>query len=296
MTEDLRAVARKSENGAMILPYDVTTKNIVWADMQTAYLLMDSVASGRKPMQQIGSPTGFGKTTIAKQRFKNYGIVSEQEFYRSLPPLPAIPPANFPSMPAHLLKAMPQTRKTGMRRAVQGLPPFENAKKRLFIESGPKEPISLVRILFQCAMLGAARFLFDDPGKIAGDEASCDILKTALGMQRTVTYETPEISRNENFRISGHRSYNPFISPPDFPFPATWAGCGWPTSTIPTRQCWRNSAIISLRSSPVDSTRSGSGMTWRTTTTTCSCMCIGWRPNRTYCVRWVSSTTWCGVP
>jgi hypothetical protein len=224
MTEDLRAVARKSENGAMILPYDVTTKNIVWADMQTAYLLMDSVASGRKPMQQIGSPTGFGKTTIAKQRFKNYGIVSEQEFYRSLPPLPAIPPANFPSMPAHLLKAMPQTRKTGMRRAVQGLPPFENAKKRLFIESGPKEPISLVRILFQCAMLGAARFLFDDPGKIAGDEASCDILKTALGMQRTVTYETPEISRNENLRISGHSSYNPFISPPDFPIPGD---LGW---------------------------------------------------------------------
>ena len=68
-------------------------------------------------------------------------------------------------------------------------------------------------------MLQAAGFLFDDPGKIAGDEASCDILKTAFGVQRSVRYETPEISRNENWRISGHGSYNPFISPPDFPVP-----------------------------------------------------------------------------
>ena len=107
-----------------------------------------------------------------------------------------------------------------MRRAVHGLPPFENAKKRLFIESRPTKPISLVRTLHQCAMLQAAALLFDDPGKIAGDEASCDILKTAFGVQRTVTYETPEITRNENWRISGHGGYNPFIPPPDFPIPA----------------------------------------------------------------------------
>ena len=39
------------------------------------------------------------------------------------------------------------------------------------------------------------RLLFDDPGKIAGDEACCDILKTGFGMQRTVTFETPEITQ-----------------------------------------------------------------------------------------------------
>ena len=50
--------------------------------------------------------------------------------------LPPLAPVTLPgvTLPAHL-KAMPQTRKTGMRRAVQGLPPFEDAKKRLFIES-----------------------------------------------------------------------------------------------------------------------------------------------------------------
>ena len=52
----------------MHLPYDIT-KNIVWNDMQTAATLMDSVASGRKPNQLICSPSGFGKTAIAKQRF-----------------------------------------------------------------------------------------------------------------------------------------------------------------------------------------------------------------------------------
>ena len=38
----------------MILPYDIRN-NIVWSDMQTADTLMDSVASGRKPMQLICS-------------------------------------------------------------------------------------------------------------------------------------------------------------------------------------------------------------------------------------------------
>ena len=189
----------------MILPYDVHI-NIVWNDMQTAATLMDSVASGRKPNQLICSPSGFGKTAIAKQRFAKYGIVSEGEFYRSLPRLPE--------------NSRQQTRQTGMQRAVMGMPPFEGAKKRLFIESRPTKPISLVRVLYQCAMLQAAALLFDDPGKIAGDEASCDVLKTGFGVQRTVTFETPEITRNESWRISGHRGYDPFIAPPDFPIPA----------------------------------------------------------------------------
>jgi hypothetical protein len=70
----------------MILPYEVRT-NIVWSDIQTAVTLMDSVASGGKLIQLICSPSGFGKTTIAKKRFKRHGIVSETELYRSLPPL-----------------------------------------------------------------------------------------------------------------------------------------------------------------------------------------------------------------
>ena len=94
-----------------------------------------------------------------------------------------------------MLKSMPQTRQTAMRRAVHGLPPFENAKKRLFIETRPTKPISLVRTLHQCSMLQASALLFDDPGRIAGDEASCDILKTAFGLQRTVTFESPEITQ-----------------------------------------------------------------------------------------------------
>jgi hypothetical protein len=98
------------------LPYDIRT-NIVWADMQTADTLMDSVASGRKPMQQICSLSGFGKTAKAKKRFAQYGIVSEKELYRSLPPLPEISAASLPGLPAHMLKSMPQTRRTAMRRA-----------------------------------------------------------------------------------------------------------------------------------------------------------------------------------
>ena len=90
----------------MILPYDVHG-NIVWTDMQTATTLMDSVASGRKPMQLICSPTGFGKTAIAKQRFKKYGIVSENEFYRSLPPLATA-------------SVLPPTANQSRRRAIPG--------------------------------------------------------------------------------------------------------------------------------------------------------------------------------
>jgi hypothetical protein len=202
-------------DGAIImhLPYDATTTNIVWSDMQTATTLMDSVASGRKPMQLIGSLTGFGKTAIAKHRFRRHGIVSENELYRSLPPLapqPLAPPTG----------TKPQSRATGMQRAVMGMPPFEGATKKLFIEARPTKPISLVRTLHHCAMLQAAALLFDDPGRIAGDEAACDVLKTGFGVQRTVAYETPQITQNENWRISGHQGYDPFLPPPDFPISA----------------------------------------------------------------------------
>jgi hypothetical protein len=203
----------------MILPYDVRT-NIVWSDIQMAETLIDSVASGRKSMQLICSASGFGKTTIAKKRFRKYGIVSEQELYRSLPPLPSMSATSFPGLPPAMLNSKPQTRQTVMRRAVLKMPPFENAKKGLFIEARPTKPVSLVRTLHLCAMLQASALLFDDPGRIAGDEASCDILKTAFGMQKTVTFETPEITRNENWRISGHGSYDPFVPPPDFAVPA----------------------------------------------------------------------------
>ena len=100
-----------------------------------------------------------------------------------------------------------------------GAPPFENPRKKLFIETRPTKPISLVRTLHLCGMLQASALLFDDPGRIAADEASCDILKTAFGAQRMVTYETPEITRNENQRISQHGGYDPFLPPPDFPVP-----------------------------------------------------------------------------
>jgi hypothetical protein len=203
----------------MTLPHDIT-KNIVAIDTQTAYELMDSVASGRTLLQLICSPSGFGKTTIAKKLFRHYGILSEQEFYRSLPPLPEMSAPGFPGLPAHLLKSRPQTRQTGMRHAVQGKPPFEGAKQRLFIEARPTKAISLVRTLHLCHRLAASGLLFDDPGRIAGDEAACDILKTAFGMQRTVTFEAPQITQNEDRRISGHGGYDPFLPPPEFPVPA----------------------------------------------------------------------------
>ena len=80
--------------------YDVRT-NIVWSDMQTAVALIGFVASGRTLLQLICSPSGFGKTTLAKKLFRHYGILSEQEFYRSLPPLPEISAPGFPGLPAH---------------------------------------------------------------------------------------------------------------------------------------------------------------------------------------------------
>jgi hypothetical protein len=134
----------------MHLSYDIT-KSVVAADMRTADTLMDSVASGHKRMQLICSASGFGKTSIAKKRFRQYGIVSEKEFYRSLSPLPDT--------------SRPQTRQTGMRRAVLAMRPFESAKKRLLIEARPTKPISLVRIctnarcfrhLHCCSMIRAA--------------------------------------------------------------------------------------------------------------------------------------------
>jgi hypothetical protein len=49
--------------------------NIVREQTDHATVLMDAVASGRKAMQLICSPSGFGKTTIAMKRFKAHGIV-----------------------------------------------------------------------------------------------------------------------------------------------------------------------------------------------------------------------------
>jgi hypothetical protein len=193
MTLKLRAVARLSEWPAMILPYDITA-NAVWTDMQTASLLIDMIASGQKLMQLICSPSGFGKTAIAKKRFKHHGILAED----------------------------PAQRRQAVRDALAGT---ANPKKpKLFIEARPDRPISLVRVLLRCARLSAAVLLFDDPGKIAGDEASCDILKTTFGAQRTVAFETPEITRNEEWRISGHNGYDPFLPPPSFRIPAS---LGW---------------------------------------------------------------------
>jgi hypothetical protein len=42
------------------------------------------------------------------------------------------------------------------------------------------------------------------------------VLKTGFGKQRTVMLETPEITRNEFWRQSGHGSYNALIPPPRF--------------------------------------------------------------------------------
>ena len=171
-------------------------------------------------MQLICSPSGFGKTTIAKKRLRHYGIVSEQEFYRSLPPSTRNVSARLPRSaraPAEIEATDTPNRDAPCR---AGQPPFEDAKKRLFIEARPTKAISLVRTLHLCSRLAASALLFDDPGRVAGDEAACDILKTAFGMQRTVTFETPEITQNEDRRISGHGGYDPFLPPPEFPVPA----------------------------------------------------------------------------
>jgi hypothetical protein len=49
-----------------------------------ATILIDGVASGRKAMQLICSPSGIGKTSIAMKEFKKHGI---------LPPKPEGPKA-----------------------------------------------------------------------------------------------------------------------------------------------------------------------------------------------------------
>ena len=46
------------------------THNIVRQQADQATVLMDGVASGRKTMQLICSPSGFAKTTIAMKRFR----------------------------------------------------------------------------------------------------------------------------------------------------------------------------------------------------------------------------------
>jgi hypothetical protein len=57
-----------------MLPYRIEL-NVVYRDMYTAYMLIDMVALRKKPMQLICSPTGFGKTTIAKKCFKHRGVI-----------------------------------------------------------------------------------------------------------------------------------------------------------------------------------------------------------------------------
>jgi hypothetical protein len=74
----------------------------------------------------------------------------------------------------------------------------------------------LVRKLFQCVQTNAAVLLMDDPGKMAHDEDLLDVLKTGFGAQRMVMLETPEITRNEFWRLTGHASYNALIPPPRF--------------------------------------------------------------------------------
>src|SRR5690242_493620 len=140
----------------MHLPYDILT-NIVAADMQTAYTLIDSGASGRKPLQLIGSPTGFGKTSVARKRFRHNGILPEEDFYRSLPPLPPLDPPSIPGLPSTVLAAAQQPQKQTLRTAVSrvlgGNPPFEGVTKKLFIEARPTQAIALVRVLHRCATL-----------------------------------------------------------------------------------------------------------------------------------------------
>ena len=57
----------------MILPYDIEA-NSVARDMRIAITLIEGVAAGRKALQLICSPSGFGKTTIAFQQCKAHGI------------------------------------------------------------------------------------------------------------------------------------------------------------------------------------------------------------------------------
>lgn len=176
----------------MNLAYDINS-NIVFLDMTTATALIDAVASGAKPMQLVCSSSGFGKSSIAYDRLRRHGI--------------------------RVMR--PDDLTTAMRRAVQGRTQEKPQRWKLAIEAKPQKPISLVRALYRCHMLDAAALLFDDPGKFAYDEDCCDVMKTGFGFQHTVTFESPEITRNELWRESGHRSYDPFIPPPRFAVPGT---------------------------------------------------------------------------
>ena len=140
------------------------THNIVREQADHAAVLMDGVASGRKPMQLIHSPSGFAKTAIAMKRFRAHGIV---------------PP-----------------RSDGL-----ALKPWQ----RMVLEARPTDAIVLVRKLFECVQRNAAVLLLDDPGKIAHDEDSLDVLKTGFGAQRTVMLETPQIVQNELWRLDRAR-------------------------------------------------------------------------------------------
>ena len=151
------------------------THNIVREQADHAAVLMDGVASGRKPMQLIHSPSGFAKTAIAMKRFRAHGIV---------------PP-----------------RSDGL-----ALKPWQ----RMVLEARPTAAIVLVRKLFECVQRNAAALLLDDPGRLAHDEDSLDVLKTGFGAQRTVMLETPQIVQNELWRLAGHASYNALIPPPRF--------------------------------------------------------------------------------
>ena len=115
----------------------------------------------------------------------------------------------------------PEDRVPAMQRALRGIAPERPPRHKLAIETRPKKVISLVRVLYRCYVLNAALLLFDDPGRVAYDEDACDILKiSGFGMQRMVVFEPPEITRNELYRQSGHRGFNPFTPPPEFPLPA----------------------------------------------------------------------------
>ena len=209
----------------MRLPYDVRA-NIVQKDTQTAFTLIDAVASGRKRMQLICSAGGMGKTSVGKQRTPQGGACRadrtecRRQMRRVLEKheLPFAPDKKVAPGAAALAKGIglhivPDQMKASVDEP-DPVPLF-----RIFIEAKPQQAISLVRVLYECAVLNAKCLLFDDPGKIAADPDCCDVMKTAFGDQRTVSFAPPEITRNERWREEGHRSYSPYISPPDFPVP-----------------------------------------------------------------------------
>jgi hypothetical protein len=187
--------------------------------MQTAITLMSSVANGKKPVQLICSPSGFGKTSIAKAECQRRGIRFER----------------------------PEDRVPAMQRALRGIA-SERTRWKLAIETRPKKVISLVRVLYRCSVLNTALLLFDDPGRVAQNEDACDILRTCLGVQRMVMYETPEITRNYGNRAgtAGTTRSSCHLS---FRCHRICAGCGCPTRITRTQQSWQNSGITSRHSS-----------------------------------------------